>query len=297
MHWRGRSAKLPRRVCTEIAPGDADRAHVSDAVSDVTARSAATEDAADCVGEFWFPWDTAGLIEASEVPSACADDNSITNRCFAHEDRRRGLQPASAHTSATMWGWDTMAPRRVGIIPGGIPASSARLPAEDAAEAVARIEAVAIDGRVNVGRPAHASGETAWDLLPCRGLPHASTGCFFHAVQRSATQRDSHPSHPLCRLQRSGDSEQTIRRDLRHRIAAPAPKQLASRTHRPPSVDRISAPGPTSIRCIATRQSADSEDRRQILVPAVSSRPPLRYGGRKMKRRSETCLLFHSVRR
>jgi hypothetical protein len=185
MHWRGRSAKLPRRVCTEIAPGDADRAHVSDAVSDVTARSAATEDAADCVGEFWFPWDTAGLIEASEVPSACADDNSITNRCFAHEDRRRGLQPASAHTSATMWGWDTMAPRRVGIIPGGIPASSARLPAEDAAEAVARIEAVAIDGRVNVGRPAHASGETAWDLLPCRGLPHASTCCFIHAVQRS----------------------------------------------------------------------------------------------------------------
>ena len=99
---------------------DADRAHVSDAVSDVTARSAATEDAADCVGEFWFPWDTAGLIEASEVPSACADDNSITNRCFAHEDRRRGLQPASAHTSATMRGWDTMAPRWVGIIPGGI---------------------------------------------------------------------------------------------------------------------------------------------------------------------------------
>ena len=118
MHWRGRSAKLPRRVCTEIAPGDADRAHVSDAVSDVTARSAATEDAADCGGEFRFPWDTAGLIEASEVPSACADDNSITNRCFAHEDRRRGLQPASAHTSATMRGWDTMAPRRVGIISG-----------------------------------------------------------------------------------------------------------------------------------------------------------------------------------
>ena len=57
-------------VCPEIAPGDADRAHVRDAVSDVTARSAAAEDAADCGGEFWFPWDTAGLIEAVEVPIA-----------------------------------------------------------------------------------------------------------------------------------------------------------------------------------------------------------------------------------
>ena len=57
---------------------------------------------------------------------------------------------------------------------------------------------------------------------------------------RSATQRDSHPSHPLCRLQRSGDSEQTMRRDLRHGIAAPAPKQIILRTDRPPSVDRIS---------------------------------------------------------
>jgi hypothetical protein len=32
-------------VCTEIAPGDADRAHVRDAVFDITARSAAAEDA------------------------------------------------------------------------------------------------------------------------------------------------------------------------------------------------------------------------------------------------------------
>ena len=151
----------------------------------------------------------------------------------------------------------------------------------------------------------HRRPRKCWQTGSCRrrnglgsaSLPGSSTREHLLFYSRSATQRDSHPSHPLCRLQRSGDSEQTIRRDLRHRIAAPAPKQLASRTHRPPSVDRISAPGPTSIRCIATRQSADSEDRRQILVPAVSSRPPLRYGGRKMKRRSETCLLFHSVRR
>jgi hypothetical protein len=34
---------------------EADRAHVRDAVVDVPARSAATEDAADCGGEFWFP--------------------------------------------------------------------------------------------------------------------------------------------------------------------------------------------------------------------------------------------------
>jgi hypothetical protein len=107
-------------VCPEIAPGGAYRAHVRDAVFDVTARSAAAGDAADCGGEFWFPWDTAGLIEASEVPTAGADDGSITTRRFAHDDRRRGLQPASAYTSATMRGWDTMAPRRVGIIPGGI---------------------------------------------------------------------------------------------------------------------------------------------------------------------------------
>jgi hypothetical protein len=51
--------------------GDAYRAHVSDAVFEVVrARSAAAEDAADCGCEFWFPWDTAGLIEASEVPIA-----------------------------------------------------------------------------------------------------------------------------------------------------------------------------------------------------------------------------------
>jgi hypothetical protein len=61
---------------------------------------------------------------------------------------------------------------------------------------------------------------------------------------RNATQRDSHPSHPLCRQQRSGDSDQTLRRDSRHGIAVPAPKQVTSRTHRPPSVDRISASGP-----------------------------------------------------
>jgi hypothetical protein len=111
----------------------------------------------------------------------------MTNRRFAHEDCRRGLLPASAHTSATMRGWDTMAPRRVGIIPGGVPAS-ARLPAEhQAAAAVTRIEAVALDGRVKNSRPAHAGGGTALDPLPCRGLPHASTCFFVHAVQRSVT--------------------------------------------------------------------------------------------------------------
>jgi hypothetical protein len=56
-------------VCTEIAPGDAYHAHVRDAVFEVVrARSAAAGDAADCGGELWFPWDTAGLVEASEVP-------------------------------------------------------------------------------------------------------------------------------------------------------------------------------------------------------------------------------------
>jgi hypothetical protein len=58
-------------VCPEIAPGDADRAHVRDAVFEVVrARSDAAEDAADCGGEVWFPLDTAGLIEAVEVPIA-----------------------------------------------------------------------------------------------------------------------------------------------------------------------------------------------------------------------------------
>ena len=73
MHWRGRSAKFTAPVCPEIAPGDAYRADVRDAVFDVTARSAAAGDAADCGGEVWFnlvPLDTAGLIEAVEVPIA-----------------------------------------------------------------------------------------------------------------------------------------------------------------------------------------------------------------------------------
>ena len=89
-------------------------------------------------------------------------------------------------------------------------------------------------------RPAEAGGGTALDLLPCRRLlPHASTCWFIHA-----TQRDSHPSRPLCRLQRSDNSESTMRCEFRHRIAAPAPKQIISRTHRPPTVGQIFAPGP-----------------------------------------------------
>ena len=57
---------------------------------------------------------------------------------------------------------------------------------------------------------------------------------------RSATQRDSHPSRPLGRLQRSGDCGLAMRCEFRHRIAAPAPKQIMARTHRPPTVDQIS---------------------------------------------------------
>jgi hypothetical protein len=91
---------------------------------------------------------------------------TITTRRFANEGRR-GLQPASAHTSATMRGWDTMAPRWGGIISGCDTSSRARLPAEDAAEAVTRIDAVALDGRVNVGTP--------------------STCSLVHAVHRSVT--------------------------------------------------------------------------------------------------------------
>jgi hypothetical protein len=43
--------KTTAPVCPEIAPGGAYRAHVHDAVFDVTARSAAAGDAADCGGE------------------------------------------------------------------------------------------------------------------------------------------------------------------------------------------------------------------------------------------------------
>jgi hypothetical protein len=109
-------------------------------------------------------------------------------------------------------------------------------------------------------RPAEAGGGTALDLLPCRRLPFTSTcSCPqvvlrprrpIHRPRRLSTQCNAAchpltiPSHPLCRQQRSGDSEQTIRRDLRLGIAAPAPKQITSRTDRPPSVDRISASGP-----------------------------------------------------
>jgi hypothetical protein len=79
--------------------------------------------------------------------------------------------------------------------------------------------------------------------LGSASLPGSSTREHRLFYSRNATQRDSHPSRPLCRLQRS-DCGLTMRRDLRHGIAAPAPKQMTSRTDRPPSVDRISAPGP-----------------------------------------------------
>jgi hypothetical protein len=62
----------------------------------------------------------------------------------------------------------------------------------------------------------------------------------WQSCARSATQRDSHPPRPLCRLQRSGDSGLAMRSDFRVGIAAPAPKQIILRTHRPPSVDQIS---------------------------------------------------------
>jgi hypothetical protein len=164
----------------------------------------------------------------------------------------------------------------LGSFPGGIPASRAPLPAEDAAEAVTRTEAVAIDGHVHVGRPAHASGGTALDPLPCRGLPHASTYCFVHAMQRSVTvtrrvrcaacKEAATPNKLYVAIHGTGSLH--LRRSRSYRAQTDLPVWTGS--------PRL---GP---RCIATRscrwqrqrQSADCEDRRQIQVPAFSSRPP-----------------------
>jgi hypothetical protein len=166
------------------------------------------------------------------------DDGLIPNRRFAHDDRRRGLQPASAHTSATMPGWNTMAPRRVGIIPGGIPAAHGFQ---------RRIKPLQLSHACCHRRPRkcwQTGSRRRRDGLGSASLSGSSTREHRLFYSRNATQRDSHSSHPLCRQQRSGDSEQTMRRDSRHGIAVPAPKQITSRTHRPPSVDRISASGP-----------------------------------------------------
>ncbi len=101
-------------------------------------------------------------------------------------------------------------------------------------------------------RSCHRRPRTCWqtgsrqrrDGLGSASLSASSTREHRLVYSRSATQRDSHPSSPLGRQQRSGDSDQTIRRDLRLWIAAPAPKQIISRTDRPPSVDQTSASGP-----------------------------------------------------
>jgi hypothetical protein len=181
----------------------------------------------------------------------------------------------------------------LGSFPGGIPASSARRPAEDAAEAVTRcvtrIEAVAIDGRVNVGRPAHASGGTAWDLLPCRGRPHASTYCFIHAMERSVTVtrrircaacKEVATPNKLC-VAIHGTGSLYLRRSRSYRAHTDLPVWTGS--------PRL---GP---RCIATRssrwhrqwQSADSDDRRKL--QARRSHRDLRTtrGGPKMQRRPQ----------
>ena len=130
-----------------------------------------------------------------------------------------------------------MAPRRVGII-SGWDTSSARLPAEDhAAAAIACIEAASCLRRP---RKCWQTGSRRWRDGFASAFLSASMHEHLQSCPRSETKRDSHPSSPLCRLQRSDNSESTMRCEFRHRIAAPVPKQIISRTHRPPTVDQIS---------------------------------------------------------
>jgi len=71
-------------------------------------------------------------------------------------------------------------------------------------------------------------------------VPRTARDPTWQSCPRSATQCDSHPPRPLCRLQRSGDSGLAMRCNIRVGIAAPAPKQIILHTHRPPTVDQIS---------------------------------------------------------
>ena len=107
-----------------------------------------------------------------------------------------------------------MAPSRVGII-SGCDTSSARLPAEDAAKAVTRIDAVAIVAHVNVGTP--------------------STCSFVHAVHRSVTVT-RHICCAACKEATTQNKPYIGTRSLHlRRSSAPAsaPKQIVSSNAQP----------------------------------------------------------------
>ncbi len=160
-----------------------------------------------------------------------------------------------------------------GTKPGGIisgcDTSSARFPAEDAAKAVTRIDAVAIVAQANVGT--------------------SSTCSFVHAVQRSVTvtrhircaackERRLRTNHTLrltardrctCAeavrlpVRRSRSSHQMRNRSSRSNGCTLVTQiTLTHRQRQTLSWDQIPASGPAGPRCIATRSSQWQSGRR-----------------------------------